>query len=235
MTYIFHDIAHIILYFLDDLTTRSCKCYDHLSDLHLMFACCWLYNIRLNPLKCVFFIIVGWLPHFIISPQGIHLDPLKVKAILELPPPCSCHWLQILQGKANFLCRFLPDYTTQSHGFLRLLHQSIPFEWDTYAQEYFDALKQELTQAPLISAPDFTKDFILYISASTYAVAGVLIQEATDHREHVIYYLSKMLSGPSINYNYDEKLALVVVLSIQKLCHYILLRKTRVVTNSNPM
>jgi hypothetical protein len=33
MTYIFHDLAHIILAYLDDLTTRSKKCTQHLDDL----------------------------------------------------------------------------------------------------------------------------------------------------------------------------------------------------------
>jgi hypothetical protein len=33
MTYIFHDLAHIILAYLDDLTTRSKKRTQHLDDL----------------------------------------------------------------------------------------------------------------------------------------------------------------------------------------------------------
>lgn len=86
----------------------------------------------------------------------------------------------------------------------------------------------------MISPPDFTKYFIIYISASTYVIASVLIQKVKDHQEHVIYYLSKSLSSPSINYGRDEKVALVVI-SSWKQCHYILLHKTRVVTNSNPM
>jgi hypothetical protein len=33
MTYIFHDLAHIILTYLDDITTRSKKHTQHLDDL----------------------------------------------------------------------------------------------------------------------------------------------------------------------------------------------------------
>ena len=121
------------------------------------------------------------------------------------------------------------------HGFLRLLQSNIPFFWDTYAHESFDALKQALTSTPLIRPPDFDRDFILYISASTYSVAGVLIQEDDNGIEHVIYYVSKNLVGPPVSYSSEEKLVLAVVFSVQKLRHYILMRSTKVVTNSNPM
>lgn len=169
------------------------------------------------------------------SKYSITLDPLKVQVILELPPPHALFQLQSLQGKSNFLCKFMPDYATTAHGFLRLLHFTIPFVWDDHAQHYFDALKHALTSAPFISPPDFTKDFILYISASTHLVVGVLIQEDEDQNEHVIYYVSENLVGPLVKYSHEEKLALVVIFFVQNLCHYILTRSTRVLTNSNPM
>lgn len=150
---------------------------------------------------------------FIESKLGIHLDPLKVQAILKLPHPSTSCQLQSLQGKVNFLRRYIPYYTTQAHGFLHLLRQSIPFKWDDYAQIAFDALKLALTNVPLISPPDFTKNFILYVSTSTYVVVGVLIQEDVDHHERAIYYISKTLTGLAIHYSHDKKLALVVVLS----------------------
>jgi hypothetical protein len=36
-------------------------------------------------------------------PTHITVDPLKVQAITEIPPPRNLHQLQSLQGKANFL------------------------------------------------------------------------------------------------------------------------------------
>jgi hypothetical protein len=71
-----------------------------------------------------------------------------------------------------------------------------------------------LSNAPLISAPDYNRDYILYVSASTVSVAGVLIQLGYDNREHVIYYVSKNLSGPPLRYKHKEKLALAVVIVV---------------------
>jgi hypothetical protein len=137
MTYIFHDLAQIILAYLDDLTARSKKCTQHLDDLRIVFHRCRQYNIRLNPLKCVFCVTVGCLLGFIVSQHGITVDPLKVQAITEIPPPWNLRQLQSLQGKANFLRRFVPDYATRAHGFLHLLCHDIPFQWDEHAQNCF--------------------------------------------------------------------------------------------------
>jgi hypothetical protein len=235
MTYIFHDLAHIILAYLDDLTARSKKCTQHLDDLCIIFQRCRQYNILLNPLKCVFCVTVGRLLGFIVSQCGITVDPLKVQAITEIPPPQNLRQLQSLQGKANFLRRFVPDYATRAHGFLRLLRHDIPFQWDKHAQTTFDDLKEALSNTPLISPPDYNRDYLLYISASAISVAGVLIQIGDDDHEHVIYYISKNLSGTPLKYNHEENLALAVVLAVQKLRHYILLRTTKVIADSNPM
>jgi hypothetical protein len=83
-----------------------------------------------------------------------------------------------------------------------------------------------LSNAPLISSPDYNRDYILYISASSVSVVGVLVQIGDENHEHVIYYISKNLLGPPMKYNHEEKLSLAVVLVVQKLRHYILLRMT---------
>jgi hypothetical protein len=186
MTYIFHDLAAIILAYLDDLTARSKNRTQHIDDLRIIFQRCRQYNIRLNPLKCVFCVTAGRLLGFIVSQSDITVDPLKVQAITEIPPPRNLRQLQSLQGKANFLRHFVPNYAIRTHGFLRLLHHDIPFHWDDYAQQSFDDLKEALSIAPLISAPDYNRDYILYVSASAVSVASVLVQLGDDNRQWVI-------------------------------------------------
>ena len=186
-------------------------------------------------MKCVFYVPADHLLGFIVSKDGIALDPLKVQAILELSIPRTLRQLQSLQGKANFLRRFVPNYATTTHGFLRLLCSIIPFVWDDHAQQSFDALKHALTSAPLISPPNFERDFILYISVSTYSIARVLIKEDDTGNKHVIYYVSKNLVGAPVSYLHEDKLVMAIVFSIQKLYHYILMCSTKVMNNSNPM
>jgi hypothetical protein len=55
------------------------------------------------------------------------VDPLKVEAILRFPLPCTIRQLQGLQGKANFLHRFIVNYATITKGFMCLLKKDTPF------------------------------------------------------------------------------------------------------------
>jgi len=71
---------------------------------------------------------------FIISTEGIQVDPFKVEEIIQLPPPSSIRQLQSLQGKANFLRQFIANYVEITKGFMRLLKKGVPFLWDDFAQ-----------------------------------------------------------------------------------------------------
>ena len=71
--------------------------------------------------------------------------------------------------------------------------------------------------------------------ASENSIARVLVQEDDSHQEHMIYYISQNLTEPPLWYSPEEKLALTVVFSDQKLCHYIIANHTCIVADSNPM
>ena len=109
------------------------------------------------------------------SREGIRVDPFKVEAILRLPPPSSIHQLQSLQGKSNFLRRFIVNYAEITKGYMRLLKKGVPFLWDDYAQRSFDALKKALTSAPLLSPPDYSRDFLLYLATAESTIGMVLV------------------------------------------------------------
>jgi hypothetical protein len=87
MSFDFHDLKHIFEVYLDDLESRSHTRSDHPTHLRLIFEWCHYYRIRLNPNKCSFFMTSSHLLGFIMSTKGIMVDPFKVEAILQLPPP----------------------------------------------------------------------------------------------------------------------------------------------------
>jgi hypothetical protein len=235
MSYAFHDIKHIVQPYLDDFPAHSLHRADHPNHLRAIFVRCRFYRIRLNPHKCVFCVESGRLLSFIVSRHGIQVDPIMVEAILNLPPPSSLRRLQILQGKANFLRRFIPNYAEITRGFTRLLKKDSEFVWDKIANNAFEALKLSLTKAPLLFPPDYSRDYFLYLAASEYTIGMVLVQEDDNHDEHVIYYLSRNLSSTEVKYQHVEKLALAAVQAVQHFRHYILSRKTTVISHCNPM
>jgi hypothetical protein len=117
---------------------------------------------------------------------------------------------------------------------MRLLKKYVPFYWDDAAQHSFDALKHALTTAPLLRPPNYNKDFLLYLVVAESTIGMVLVQEDDLLLEYVIYYLSRGLIGPELNYSHIEKLALAAVHDVQRFRHYVLFRKTTVIIVMNP-
>jgi hypothetical protein len=122
-----------------------------------------------------------------VSLYGIRVDTLKVEAILNLPPPSTLCQLQSLQGKENFLHRFIPNYTELTQGFTQLLKKGYNFLWDDTANKAFEALKLSLTFTPLLSPPYNSRYYFLYLATSDSTIAMVLLQEYDSHDERVIY------------------------------------------------
>ena len=135
---------------------------------------------------------------FIVSIEGIHVYPLKCEEILQFPLPSTIRQLQSLQGKANLLRIFIVNYVEITKGFMRLLKQGVPFLWDNFTQHSFDALKEALNFAPLLSSPNYSRDFLLYLSLAESTINMVLVQQDNALYEHVIYYLIQGPVGPKL-------------------------------------
>ena len=113
--------------------------------------------------------------------------------------------------------RFNENYVEITKGFIHLLKKEVPFYWDERAQRSFEALKKALSSAPILSPPDYSKDFILYLVASESTIGMVLVQEDESLQEHAIYYLSRSLVDVELSYAHVEKLALAAVHTSQRL------------------
>ena len=90
---------------------------------------------------------------------------------------------------------------------MHLLKEDTTFCWDEWAQESFNVLKWALASAPVISPPDYSHDFLLYVVVSMETIGMVLVQEDEELQEHVIYYLIQNLITAEIRYSHVEKLS----------------------------
>ncbi|PKI51758.1 hypothetical protein CRG98_027806, partial [Punica granatum] len=101
MVTLFHDMMHKeIEVYVDDMIEKSKEGEDHLVNLKRLFDRLRKYKFRLNQAKCTFGVKSGKLLGFIVSEKGIEVDPVKVKVIMELPPPSTVREAAIdLKGK----------------------------------------------------------------------------------------------------------------------------------------
>jgi hypothetical protein len=171
---------------------------------------------------------------FIVSKTWIMVDPLKVEAIVQFPPPCTIPQLPSLQGKLNFIRRFTATYAEITKGFMHLLKNGVPFCWDEATQSSFEVLKCALMSAPLLRPPDYNKYFLLYLDVAESTIGMILAQEDYILEENIIYYLRRGLVGMKLNYSHVDKISLTVIHTVQRFRHYIFLHKTIVIFVVNP-
>ena len=69
------------------MIVKSKKREDHLKDLQETFDRLRYYNLRINPLKCVFGTGGGKFLGYLVIERGIKANPEKIKAILDMEPP----------------------------------------------------------------------------------------------------------------------------------------------------
>ena len=77
----------------------------------------------------------------------------------------------------NFLQIFVVNFANLTKGFMHPLKKETTFFWDERAQESFDALKQALALAPVLSPLDYSREFFIYVVASMETIGMVLVQE----------------------------------------------------------
>lgn len=73
------------------------------------------------------------------------------------------------------------------------------------------------------------------MEAADNTIGMMLVQDDDDGHEDVVYYLNQNLFDTKTRYAHVEKLALVVVHVVRRFHHYIILRKTIVISECNTM
>ena len=95
-----------------------------------------------------------------------------------------------------------------------LLKKATSLIWDEWAKNSFDTLKKSLALAPMLTPPDYSCDFLLYVAASQETIGMVLVQADDELSGHIIYYLIQNLIDVEIIYSHIDKVSLATIHSV---------------------
>jgi hypothetical protein len=153
----------------------------------------------------------------VVSPEGIAVDPDKVKEVLEWKPPTTVSEIRSFLGLAGYYHQFIPNFSKTAKPITELLKKGNKYLWSEACDEAFKHLKKLLTTSPVLAQPDTTKPFDVYCDASDNSLGGVLMQEG-----RVISYSSRQLRRHEEHYpTHDLELA-AVVMALWMWRHYLL-------------
>jgi hypothetical protein len=219
---IFQDfLKHFLEVFIDDFAVFSAW-RDHLAYLRRTFERCRETGLKLHPGKCYFGMVSGLLLGHIVSRHGIAVDLAKVIVIMALLAPKNLRELRGFLGCVGYYRRFIEDYARIAGPLTGLLKKEVEYLWTIVQQEAFDELKRRLVTAPILTAPDWTREFHVTVDASGWCLGAILWQLDAGNRECPIYYASRQMNPAEKNYTTTEREALAMVYACKKFRHYLL-------------
>nr|GFA57964.1 hypothetical protein [Tanacetum cinerariifolium] len=148
-----------------------------------------------------------------VDPGRLRVCLDKVETVLNLPSPKCLKDVQKLNGKLASLNRFLSKLAEKSLPFFKTLNKCTKksdFQWTAEAEMAFKQMKKLIAELPMLTTPKEKDELIMYLSAGKEAISVVLMMKK-DGKQMLIYFVSRALLGPKVNYTPMEKLILALV------------------------
>ncbi|GJV47605.1 reverse transcriptase domain-containing protein [Tanacetum coccineum] len=218
--------------YVDDLVIKSRTEEEVIRDITETFKTLRQINMKLNPKKCTSMqesIYLGYK----VSTNGLRACPEKADAVLSLPSPRCIKDVQKLNGKLASLNRFLSKSAEKSLPFFKTLKKCTKksdFQWTPEAEEAFKQMKKLIAELPTLTAPRENEELIIYLAAAKEAISAVLMTDR-EGRQTPVYFVSRTLRGPEVNYTPMEKLVLALLSASKRLKRYFQAHTVVVITN----
>nr|GEY99057.1 reverse transcriptase domain-containing protein [Tanacetum cinerariifolium] len=235
MMAIFHDmIEQTMEVFMDDFLVFENSFSTCLTNLEKMLKRCEDTKLDLNWEKSHFMVKEGIILGHKISKKGIEVDKAKIKVISKLLHPTTVKGIRSFLRHAGFYRRFIKDFSKISRPMTHLLEKNSPFIFSNECIQAFRTLKDKLTEALILIAPNWDQPFELMCDASDYAVGAVLGQRV-EKQFRPIHYASKTMNQAETNYTTTEKEMLAVVYAFEKFRSYLIMNKSIVYTDHSAL
>lgn len=224
MNEIFRDYLHrFTIIYIDDILIYSRNMTEH--QIHVLQVLQRLreYQLYLKAEKCEFHQSTVSFLGYVISAEGVRMEPGKVDAVANWAEPKTVKELQRFLGFANFYRRFIKNYSLLSapltsllKGGRRVLH------WTSEAQQAFDHLKRMFVTAPILKHPNPSLPFVVEVDAADMGIGAVLSQWTGEPRSlHPCAYYSKKLTPAERNYGIGDRELLAIKLALEEWRHWL--------------
>ena len=169
------------------------------------------YKLYLQPGKCEIHVQETDYLGFVISTEGVKMDPKKIQTVQEWPKPNTVKDVQSFLGFANYYRKFIKEYSKITAPLTEITKKEVGFRWNQEHQDAFDRIKQIFLEAPVLAMYDPRKKTRVETDASDYALGCILTQQGEDGKWRPVFYHSRKFSGAELNYDVHDKELLGVI------------------------
>ncbi|KAH0810551.1 hypothetical protein GEV33_012241 [Tenebrio molitor] len=164
------DLEPYVFAYLDDIIISTPDFETHRRILKTVFDKLSEAGLTLKESKCEFCKPELRYLGYVVNRRGLNVDPAKVSAVVDMPPPKGVRDVRRLIGMMSW--------------------KSTHFTFTVECEQAFTDVKNALVNAPILSCPDFDHPFTLQCDTSDVGIGAVLTQNING-QEHVICYLSQ--------------------------------------------
>ena len=144
-------------------------------------------GVTLNQGKCEFRRTeLKFLGH-IVSKEGIHADPDKTAALVNMKPPNNVSELRRFMGMANQMGKFTPRLAELSQPLRELMSTKRQWAWESSQDRAFAQVKEELSKPTVLALYDPQVDTKVSADASSYGLGAILLQSSGSLWKPVVY------------------------------------------------
>ena len=153
----------------------------------------------------------------LLTSTGVRVDPMKVKAIVEMPRPNNKKVVERLLGTVQYLSRFLPKLSDVAKPLRQLTEKEVVFTWQQQQEHAFTLIKDLVTSSPVLKYYNIKEEVTLQCDASETGIGAALLQAGQP-----VAYTSRALTKTEQQYAQIEKECLAIVYACDKFDQYIL-------------
>jgi len=187
--------------YLDDILIHSENEEQHIELIKPILEALTKAGLQVKPQKCEFHTNNVEYLGFIITIEGLQMDPAKITTIIQWPIPKRLCDFRSFLGFGNLDRRFIQDYSHLATPLTQLTKKGTPFMWSGLCQAAFERLKEAFSTAPILIHCDFDKEIVVETDASEIASAGILSEPRPDRLLRPIGFFSEKHTPAECNYD----------------------------------
>jgi hypothetical protein len=216
MNAIFRDVIdEWVVIYMDDILVFSNNKEEHAGHVCEVLSRLRKHPLFLKPQKCDFFTTSTSFIGISITPEGISVEKEKIRAVAEWPRLTTVKQLQSFLGFANFLRRWVNNFSSLAKPLTTLTRKDVKWSWNEVEDKAFNSIKGAITSTPILIHPDPEKPYYLETDGSGVALGAILSQKGEDGRMHPIVFLSESFTPPQRNHDTHDKELLAIIRSFE--------------------
>jgi transposase InsO family protein len=214
---LFDFLDDFVTAYLDDILIYSEDELEHTAHVRKVIQRLQEAGLQIDIKKCEFSTKRTKYLGFIISTEGIEVDPEKIEVVIAWQIPTTVKGVQSFLGFCNFYRRFIREYGRVAKPLTRLTRKDVVFVFDENCKEAFEELKARLTSAPILGHYDPERETMLELDASDGVTAGIFSQlDPKDGQWHPVAFFSKTMAPAECNYEIHDKEMLAIIQALEQ-------------------